>query len=435
MSLRARLVAALAYVLVLVIVALTVPLGLSVRDRVESEVRSQARSQAEVVAALAADPLARGSRARLRSLVATAARQTRGRVVVIDPAGIAVADSAGRAGEGRTFSTRPEVAGALAGRATQDERASETLGEELLATAVPIVEGTRRTGAVRITQSVAAVDRSVRRSWTGLAVLGLLVLAFGLLAGAVLAGGLAAPLRRLRAVAMRVARGDLTARAEVEGPLEQREVAEAFNDMTERLARMVQSQQEFVADASHQLRTPLAGLRLRIEEARAATGDPEAIADLDAALGEADRLAGIVGDLLEVSRAGSREARPRTLALADVAGRTRERWAAAAVQRGHSVTGTDDGAAVTGWCPPEDLERVLDALVENALRYSPEGSTVTIAAVEDTITVADEGPGLAPDEEEAVFGRFHRGSAGRGGPRGTGLGLAISRGARPSLGR
>ena len=74
-----------------------------------------------------------------------------------------------------------------------------------------------------------------------------------------------------------------------------------------------------------------------------------------------------------------------------------------------------------------DVDRALDALVENALRYAPEGSTVELRAVGDTIEVLDEGPGIAPDEAEAVFERFHRGAAGRRAPGGTGLGLTIAR--------
>jgi two-component system sensor histidine kinase KdpD len=84
-------------------------------------------------------------------------------------------------------------------------------------------------------------------------------------------------------------------------------------------------------------------------------------------------------------------------------------------------------AAGSAWCAPADLDRVLDVLVENALRYAPAGSTVVLAAGPDRIEVLDDGPGPAPGEEEAVFERFHRGRAGRDGPPGTGLGLPIAR--------
>ena len=93
----------------------------------------------------------------------------------------------------------------------------------------------------------------------------------------------------------------------VEGSLEQREVGQAFNEMTARVQRMVDAQRDFVADASHQLRTPLTGLRLRLEEA-AATGSREQI---DGALDEVDRLSGVVTELLVLSEAGRRARRTR----------------------------------------------------------------------------------------------------------------------------
>ena len=73
------------------------------------------------------------------------------------------------------------------------------------------------------------------------------------------------------------------------------------------------------------------------------------------------------------------------------------------------------------------MERALDALLENALKYSPAGTTVTIASLPGRIEVRDRGPGVAQDEHELVFERFHRGRAGRSGPPGSGLGLAIAR--------
>jgi two-component system sensor histidine kinase MprB len=79
------------------------------------------------------------------------------------------------------------------------------------------------------------------------------------------------------------------------------------------------------------------------------------------------------------------------------------------------------------WCAPADLDRALDALVENAIRYSPSGGSVDVAIGPGRLEVLDRGPGLDPDEEETVFERFYRGQAGRSGPSGTGLGLPIAR--------
>ena len=154
----------------------------------------------------------------------------------------------------------------------------------------------------------------MNRATIGLALIGGVVLLLGLGAGALIAGQVARPLRRLDDVAAQVAEGDLSARAPVEGCAEQQRLARTFNEMTERLGRLLDGQREFVADASHQLRTPLAGLRLRLEEAQATTTDADARAELDAALEEVDRL---VGDRLRAAaaqpvRRGRRAGRARS---------------------------------------------------------------------------------------------------------------------------
>src|SRR5665213_155519 len=137
---RRALLAALAYVLLLAIVALGVPLASSLSARVNDEVRSQALGQADLVAATAADLLAGAHRKELAALTRTAAADVRGRVLILDKAGVVLADSAGPAqlGVGYATAARPEIKSALAGNQVQSQRASRTLGEEILATAVPI---------------------------------------------------------------------------------------------------------------------------------------------------------------------------------------------------------------------------------------------------------------------------------------------------------
>ena len=399
--------------LTLAIVALGIPLALSLRDRVDAEVRSQAESQADVVAASATDLLAPGvPRSGLAALADSAATTVRGRVLVVDAQGRVLADSAGSATRGASYADRPEIRAALGGNRPQRVRHSASTGADLLATAVPVTRLGRVAGAVRITQNVATVHRAVNRTTAELALVAATVLLAGLAAAAVIAAQIARPIRRLERAARRVADGDLEARAAEEGSIEQRSLAQSFNEMTERLIALVSAQRRFVADASHQLRTPLTGLRLRVE----ALGD-------DAATVEVDRLAQIVEELLALSRAGETPATVTRCDLDAAARSAAKRFAAAAAKHGVAVRVTPGSGPAFGSSVPHELDRALDALVENAIAYASDGGEVEIAAMPGLLEVRDRGPGLPAGEEELLFERFHRGTAGSG----TGLGLPIAR--------
>jgi two-component system, OmpR family, sensor kinase len=424
-SLRTRLVAAFAYVLLLVIVALEVPLALNLSRRVDAEIRSEARGQAQLLASFVPGRL--DSTSELDRLVRDSAENLGGRVIVVGPRGRLLADSAGTGLRGTSYASRPEIADALRGQAVQGERHSDSLDEDLLFTAVPVVSNGRTVGAVRVTQSVDAVDREVRTDVLALIGVGILALALGLGVAWLLAGSLARPLRGLARTAHHVAGGDLDARARVEGSSEQREVATSFNHMTARLARALRSQREFVANASHQLRTPLTGLRLRLEAAGLKARDPEVERELLAAERETERLARLLTELLMLAREREKP-EPERLLVAEVANAAAERWEGPAESSGHFLSAGGDGAPVVA-ATDADLAVILDNLVENALNYSPSGSAVAIEwgarSGSAWVAVLDEGPGIEPGERERVFERFYRGEASRGGAPGTGLGLSV----------
>ena len=185
MSLRARLLAAFAYGYLLIIVALMVPLALNLARRVKAEVRNDAAGQAHIVAAQAAGSMDnRASSGASRN----AASQLGARVIVVDPP-----DSRGptRPGPARSFSTRPEIRTALGGHT--GERHSDTLGEDLLFTAVPVTNNGRIVGAVRVTQSVGSVHDRVRRSVLALVAIGAAALGLGLVLAWFLADSLSRP--------------------------------------------------------------------------------------------------------------------------------------------------------------------------------------------------------------------------------------------------
>jgi signal transduction histidine kinase len=423
MSLRLQLLLAFAYVLTLIIVALEVPLALNLAKRIDAEVKNEAAGQAFLVAANASGRLQQPQR--LAATVRKAGSDLGARVIVVDAGGRLISDSTVGATKRLQYRSpaRPEIGIALSGNRAQGERHSDTLGQDLLYTAVPVTNAGHVVGAVRVTQDLAAVHDRIRRGILALIAIGAFALVLGLALAWFLAGSLSRPLRNLAATARRVEAGDLDARAEVAGATEQREVSAAFNDMAGRLGTVLAAQREFVANASHQLRTPLTGLRLRLESARAKAG-PDAVRELEAAELEVERLARLLTSLLTLAREGDKPA-ARPVSLARAAERAYERWTATAEQDGRELELLGSGDATIS-ASEEDLAILLDNLIENALNYSPTRVSVDWGTTgnEAWLAVLDEGPGVAPGEETSLFDRFARGSAGSARP-GTGLGLAI----------
>jgi signal transduction histidine kinase len=252
------------------------------------------------------------------------------------------------------------------------------------------------------------------------------VILAGLVLAWILAGTLARPVRRLEDTAVRLGQGDLEARAKPEGPREVKTLAESFNRMAGALSANMAAQRDFVANASHQLRTPLTGLRLRLEaiQHEGGPGGDEA----RKAQRELDRLAELIDDLLQLARAASVESQGEPVDLAECARGAFDRWIGPAEEAGKRLNlSVVDGATV--WANPDDLGHVLDNLVENAIRYTPEGTEITIQASERNgiarLAVADDGPGIPLQDRERVFDRFYRGTGGRRAGPGSGLGLAI----------
>jgi signal transduction histidine kinase len=418
---------AFAYVLVVLIVALGVPLTLNLRDRVTAELTNNALITTQgIVAAIDQDDLRTSPE--LDSFVLDAADRSGARVIVVNDGGIVLADSDGVAvGENYDEPGRPEIQAALSeGRSTSDIRASQDLGSDLMATAVPLRnEQGEVVGAVRITQDVHEVNESLRRVTLGLTLIGGAALIAGLILAFALAASLSRPLTRLAGAARRLGSGDLTARAEqVGGASEIQELGRSFDEMADRLERTVRAQREFVANASHQLRTPLTGMKLRLESAIADASDDGIRQQLEAADREVDRLARIVDRLLETSRE-IEEGMPRQVDLDAAVGRAVERWSERAQQRGSELRTLGRGGLAHG--DPSDLDQILDNLIDNATAYAP--GRVEIESGERGgqafVVVSDRGPGIEQDEVGRVTDRFYR---GRGAlPGGSGLGLAIVR--------
>ncbi|MCZ7589907.1 MAG: ATP-binding protein [Gaiella sp.] len=424
---RRRLLWSYLAVAVLVLGLLAIPLAISYADNEREDLTHKVERDAIALSTLVEDALESGTTvpARVAGVARSYTSDTGGRVLVVDRLGRVVVDSDPTGS--RDFSTRPEVARALAGEVASGTRHSSTLGVDLLYVAVPVASGGVVHGAVRISYPTSAVESRIHRYWMLLAIIAAAVLGAAALVATVLSRWMTRPLARLEEAAEAIAAGDLMARASVEGPPEVRRLAETFNAMTAELDQLVRSQDAFVADASHQLRTPLAALRLRLENLDRDVADAGKD-ELEGALAEVERFSTLVDGLLALARADRARKAPERVAVARVVDERLAAWNALAEERGVTLRHDVDAGAVA-LATPGRLEQVLDNLFANALDVSCAGTEITVSAIPSDgwveLHVADEGPGMSADERGRAFDRFWR-APGREG-QGSGLGLAIVR--------
>lgn len=409
----------------LVLLVLELPLGLFFADRERDRLATAVERDATVLASIYEDALETGTPIDVRTAREYAAA-TGARVVVVDADGISVIDT--EAPVPRDFSTRPEIESALDGYRSVGTRASETLDVDLLYVAVPSASGGVVHGAVRLTLPTSEVDRRILRFWLSLAAVGVVVLLTVTAISWRISRSVVRPVRALTDAAERLAAGDLRARIDVgDAPAELGQLAASFNGMADRLEALLGAQQAFVADASHQLRTPLTSLRLQLENAEAETTDAGTRQDLRTAIGELDRMSELVGQLLALARAEGRRVPVEAIDLTDLATERLELWAAVAAE--HAVTLTlDSTGPVPASAAPGAVEQILDNLLDNALGHAPPGSVVEIVLRLDgsdaVLRLVDHGPGMGGAERARAFERFWRGATDRAG---TGLGLPIVR--------
>ncbi len=260
-----------------------------------------------------------------------------------------------------------------------------------------------------------------------------------LFAGSVLVGWYASgvvlrPIGRITAVARDIQVTDLSRRIDLGGPSDElRDLADTFDDLLDRLDAAFDSQRRFVQEASHELRNPLAVLRTNLDVVMA---DPDAGPDDFRAAGEvagraATRMSALVDDLLLYAHHERPDARREPVDLSTVVVETVEDFGAAAATAGVALTAeVAPSVAVIG--DAAAMRRALANLLSNALRVSDLGGSVRVSAGHDAdkvwVSVVDDGPGVDPEHQEAVFQRFWRGDRASAREVGrSGLGLAIVR--------
>jgi signal transduction histidine kinase len=434
---RRRLLLSYLTITVLVLVGLEVPLGISFarseRRRLEQSVHQDAMTLAVRSEEALEAPPEPGSAQELMALVQRYEGESGDRVVIVDAAGQVLASSE-PAGEGTSAEPGllgpPEIARALAGHESSGSRYSSELGAELWYTAIPVRVGSNVAGAVRVTHTTTAVSHRIRDNWLLLAAIGGSVLAIVSLVSFLVARSVTRPLADLGRAASRLGAGALNARAPVPtGPSEVRLLAQEFNTTAAQLEELVGAQHSFVADASHQLRTPLSALRLRLENLESEV-DPSAADDVEGARAEVDRLTRLVDGLMTLARAEQLASAPTDVDLAAIVAGRRDAWLAFAAERDVRLEAEVE-AGLWARATPERLEQVLDNLLNNALEVAPPATIVTISAAARRdrveLRIRDAGPGMSSDERARAFDRFWRAPGSPADNGGFGLGLAIVR--------
>lgn len=416
-----RLVIAMTSLVALVALALAAPLAIVVAND----------QRAAFIAGLETDTLATASLLSSQpsidwqASVQDASARSGARIVVVDTQRTLVADS-DESGLDRSFD-RPEVDDALGGIVASDLRYSQTLDTDLRYVAAPVVQNYQVVAAVRLSLPEYDVDDAISRTLTWLIAFVISVVFAAALIAWLVARSIAAPLRRLANVAEALP-DDLELRADTEsGPAEVRKVAGALNSTALRLSGVLSRTQRVAADASHHLRTPLTGVRLRLEAIEETAADPAVVAEAEAAVNEVDRLTRRIDQILALARSDSGSGDLLVINVVPVVAARVNAAMRTAEDRGLELQldAPVDGPALDIEAPSGVLERVIDELLGNAIAYA--GHRIIARVRGDAgwtlLQVDDDGPGLSPEERSRVFQRFVRGSGSV--PGGSGLGLAL----------
>jgi signal transduction histidine kinase len=411
----ARRIALIVIALVAVLLGVAaVPLGLVTANQGRHDFRDDATTAAATVSSLTEEFLDdHATGAALAKSIASLRR--RGDLVT-------VYDAAGKRVAGARLV--PGVTPALI-RSARATSARTSWAEERLAVFAPVTNdsGTKRLGTVLLSRSTEPLDHrlAILRAWLAI------VSAAGLLTAAFIAAALARwvsrPLAALEAAAQGLGEGNFEARAPPgTGPAEVRRLADNFNRMAARLEALVSGHQAMMADVSHQLRTPLAALRLRLDVLAQEAPDPLAD-ELAGAQDEVARLSRLVDGLLAVARAENVTTAPVPVPVEVIIKDRSAAWRPTAEEKAIELSAASSGP-LTARMGEGHLEQILDNLLANALDAMPAGGRIRVSAARDggmvRVVVADNGPGMSKQQRHAAFRRYASAT-----PGGTGLGLAI----------
>ena len=408
----------------------------SLRTFSHDETEADLRARARLLEDRAADLLATDAAA-LEALCRDLGNRSSTRITVMLPSGKVVADSDEDAAvmENHATQGRAEMMKALAGGEGVSIHYSHTLKKDMMYFAIPLRREGKLAGVLRTSIPVTSIERALSPVHGNLAIAGLVVAAFAAVVSLAVARRIAGSLEEMKRGVERFAEGDLEAPLPVPDTEELARLAEAMNQMVARLRRLENVRREFVANVSHELKTPITSIKGFVETlVDGALGDPDdARRFLGIIASQVDRLNAIIDDLLLLSRLEEDGSKPE---MSLEAGRVKEVIDGAlevcgikAAERNITIDVACDDA-LTVPMNHALLEQAVINLIDNAVTYSDPDGRVTVQAAaagdEIVLAVSDEGCGIAAEHLPRLFERFYRVDKARSRKLGgTGLGLAI----------
>lgn len=369
-----------------------------------------------------------------RAALSSLAQQMPGRLLLVDADGAVVYDAFAGSDLPADLVVYQEVQEALQGQPGYYYYRSAVHDLWVMQAAAPVWQGRQVVGAVVYAQNLAGLTASLRQLLLALAIGGGSVLLLTVVLSSWVAKRLTRPVEQLNQAVQRLAQGEPHQPLQPRGNDELAALMGNFNVMGEKLARLEQQRRQFLSDAAHELRTPLASLQALLEPlAEGPPQPPQRYREfLQDGLVELQRLNGLVEDLLQVNRLqGTVHLQKRPLAPSLVVAAVVRLLQPIAASRDINLRHVALSEPVQILADEEKLKQVLVNLIDNAVKHSPAGTEVIIreetAADWYQVTVEDEGAGIAADDLEHIFERFYRGDRARQRDTGgSGLGLAIA---------
>lgn len=412
--------------MIIILLALGGAYGLSAARSIQQQVSSQLIGDLSYFTTGASQALRAGDPAMIESELRRYGSLYDAEVVVYDRSGMSWATGS-RVAE-LTEEEREPVRLALSGR--RGEPVSDALpwttGETVIVE--PVFDDGSVIGAVRIAASTEAPRRAILTQWSVLIAASAAIIAALIWAVYRLASWVLKPLRRVDSAMAAIEHGEMGARiSDDTGPPEMQRMVRMFNQMAEEIERVMTRQQEFVMNASHELRNPLGALLLRVEYL--ATGLDEGwLDDIEHAREEGRRMTRILDTLLHVARDGKSDSAFVVVDLGELADARSVAWRERAAELWVAIHPSVAGP-VLALTDRMAVESALDAILDNALKFAPRGTVVDLTVYsrggEHFIVVRDRGRGLEEDQLEHATTRFWRSPQDQNVP-GSGLGLAIA---------